>query len=717
MKTFSFMKPEWKAVLLIAVLLVVQVYAELALPGYTSALVNVGVQQGGVESALTGKISQASMQDLLLLMDEEGKNAVNAAYAEENGVFVLKSDLTTEQKTTAQTALELPMGLLFSLNQAPEGQAALTMLRSQALSLDQLTQAMQQNMPEMSLMGEQFKSQAAAQFVVAENERLGENKDQIRNAFLFRKGMAMLGLTLLSGLVAVAVGFISSRTAARTGRRLRNQVFAKVLSFSKAEIDRFSTASLITRSGNDITQVQQTSVMMLRMMLYAPIMAIGGILQVIRANTGMGWIVALAVALMTALVILVSILVTPKFKINQKLTDRMNLVARENLTGVQVVRAFTREEHERERYGEANSALSRILLSINYNFAFFMPAMMVIINVITLLIMWFGAQGVDLGRMQVGDMIAFISYTMQITFAFMMVTMTLAVMMPRAEVSAQRIHEVLETDSMVKEAAQPDSLPQDVKGSLTFENVSFSYPDSDEDVLHELNFDIKPGQTVAIIGATGSGKSSLLHLIPRFFDVSAGRILLDGKDISRLSLSDLRAQIGFVPQQARLFSGTIESNIKYSDEHMPDETMVYAAKLAQGEKFISEKEDSYQSEVAQGGSNLSGGQKQRVSIARAIAMKPKILMFDDSFSALDYRTDLLVRQAIKEQLKDTTVLIVAQRIATVMQADNILVLEEGRLVGQGTHRELMKTSEVYRQIAKSQLSEEELMGKEGATNE
>lgn len=714
MKTFSFMKPEWKALLLIALLLVAQVFAELALPAYTSALVNIGVQQGGITSSLTGKITRESMQDLALLMTEEEKQAVFAAYSKQGGIYVLNKDLSAEQKEKATKALNLPMAMLFGLNAAPQGQAALLMLRSGVMSRDKLLQTLHEVAPQMSLMEGQFEEQAAAQFILAENKRLGEDADQIRNAYLWRQGLLMLGLTLLSGLAATAVSFIASRTAARTGRRLRVQVYEKVLSFSKAEIDRFSTASLITRSGNDISQVQQTSVMMLRMMLYAPIMAIGGILQVIRASTGMGWIVALAVSLMTALVVGISIVVTPKFKLNQKLADKMNLVARENLTGVQVVRAFTREEHEARRYGEANDALSRIMTSITRNFAFFMPMMMLIINIITLLIMWFGAQGIDLGRMQVGDLMAFISYTMQITFAFMMVAMSLAVMMPRAEVSAQRIREVLDTDSIVKEDKDPLKLPPEARGSLRFKNVSFRYPDSKEDVLHNLDFEIKPGQTAAIIGATGSGKSSLLYLIPRFFDVSAGQILLDGADISQLTLSDLRSQIGFVPQQAMLFSGTIESNIKFSDKDMADESMDKAAALAQASRFISEKENGFQSEVAQGGTNLSGGQKQRISIARAIAMKPKLLLFDDSFSALDYRTDLLVRQAIKEQLKDTTVLIVAQRIATVMQADTILVLEEGRLVGQGTHRELMETCEAYRQIARSQLSEEELLGKEGA---
>lgn len=714
MKTFSFMKPEWKALLLIAILLIAQVFSELALPGYTSALVNVGVQQGGVESALTPKISQTSMEDLKLLMSMEELDAVSAAYAPRGDLYILKSDATKEQKKAAEKALELPMALLFGLSSSPQGEQALALLRNKTMTREMILDQMQKAQPQMSLMGEQFLGQAAAQFVLAENERLGEDKDQIRNSYLVQKGLMMLGLTLLSGIAAVGVGFIASRTAARTGRRLRNQMFEKVLSFSKAEIDKFSTASLITRTGNDISQVQQTSVMMLRMMLYAPIMAVGGIIQVIRAQTGMGWIVALAVVLMTALVVTIALLVTPKFKINQKLTDRMNLVARENLTGVQVVRAFTREEHEARRYGKANRDLSDILLSINYNFAFFMPLMMLLINVITLLIMWFGAKGVDLGQMQVGDMIAFISYTMQITFSFMMVAMSLAVMMPRAEVSAQRIKEVLDTDSSVKDAENPLSLPENVRGELAFENVSFRYPDSKEDVLHHLNFTIAPGQTAAIIGATGSGKSSLLQLIPRFFDVTSGRILLDGVDISQITLYDLRGQIGFVPQQARLFSGSIQSNIKFSDENMPDETIKKAADTAQGSRFIAQKEGAYQSEVAQGGSNLSGGQKQRLSIARALAMKPKLLLFDDSFSALDYQTDLLVRQGIKEELSDTTVLIVAQRIATVMQADTILVLEDGQLVGQGTHRELMLNNKTYRQIAESQLSTEELMGREDA---
>jgi len=713
LKTFRFLKPEWKALLLVSLLLLIQVTAELTLPATTSDLVNIGVQQDGIPDALAPRLSRQGMDDLLLLMDEEGRAAVAAAYTLDNGLYRLKEGLGQEAREAAENALSLPMALLFGASTQPGGELILPGLRSGLLTRDALLERMNQQMPLKGETGAQFLRQAAAQYVKAEYQRLGEDLNQVRNKYLWGKGLMMLGLTLLSAAAALGTSFFAGRAGARVGRRLRAQVFSRVLSFSKGEIDRFSTASLITRSTNDINQIQTTSVMLLRMLLYAPIMAAGGIWRVTQVKTGLGWIVALTVALMVVLVVIIAGVVTPKFKLLQKLVDRMNLVARENLTGVQVVRAFSREGYETARYGVANENLTRVNRFINYAFSYVMPLMMLVINSVVLLVLWFGAMGIEAGRMQVGDMIAFISYTMQIAFAFMTMAMMGAIMLPRAEVASQRVNEVLNTEGSVKSPGHPVSLPQDSPGGLRFEGVSFRYPDSGEDVLTDLTFDIAPGQTAAVIGATGSGKSSLIQLIPRFFDVTAGRVLLDGVDIRGLALHDLRSRIGFVPQQSLLFSGSIADNIKFADEGMEDAAMERAARMAQADRFIAEREEGYDSPVSQGGTNLSGGQKQRVSIARAIAARPKLLLFDDSFSALDYRTDLQVRQALKEQLRGTTVIIVAQRIATVMQADTILVLDQGRLAGQGTHRELMASCPAYQQIARSQLSEAELAGKEG----
>jgi len=708
LKTFFFLKPEWKALLLVSLLLLVQVTAELALPATTSDLVNIGVQQDGIEDALAQRLSQDSMKDLLLLMDDAQRQDALAAYRLADGQYLLLQGLDEQARQAATQALTLPMALLFGATTQEGGQLLLAGLRTGLITREALLARVADQMPLAGEAGDQFVRQAAAQFVKAEYQRLGISLDQVRNSYLWGKGLLMLGLTLLSALAALGTSFFAGRAGARVGRRLRGQVFARVLSFSRGEIDRFSTASLITRSTNDINQIQTTSVMMLRMLLYAPIMAVGGIWRVTQVKTGLGWIVALTVGLMVGLVVVIASVVTPKFKLLQTLVDRMNLVARENLTGVQVVRAFAREDHETARYGQANENLTRVNRFINYAFSYVMPLMMLLINVVVLLILWFGALGIEAGRLQVGDMIAFISYTMQIAFAFMTMAMMGAIMLPRAEVASQRVQEVLDTTSAVTSPAEPAALPAGSPGGLRFEGVSFRYPDSSEDVLHDLSFEIPPGQTAAVIGATGSGKSSLIQLIPRFFDATAGRVLLDGVDVRDLALSDLRGRIGFVPQQALLFSGTIESNIKFADGGLDQAAMERAAGIAQAERFIAQREEGYEAPVSQGGTNLSGGQKQRLSIARAIAARPRLLLFDDSFSALDYRTDLLVRQALREELGDTTVIIVAQRIATVMQADTILVLEEGRLAGQGSHRQLMATCPAYQQIARSQLSEEEL---------
>lgn len=703
--------------LLIFLLLVGQAACELALPGFTSSLVNVGVQQNGIQDALAIRLSEPSMKRLNALMDAEGARAVQDAYTLQDGDYVLRDGLTQDKKDAARRALTEPMAMLYTLHQMDQGATVLALLDAGLLSPEMLRQQAAQRMPAAAALPEQMLNQAAAQFLHQEYRALGLDTDRLRSAFLWNQGLSMLGITLLMGLFAVGSSFLGSRAGARVGRGLRSRVFKRVLSFSRVEVDQFSTASLITRSTNDINQIQQTSVMMLRMLLYAPIMAAGGIFQVIRASTGLGWIIAVTVILMVMVVLLMALVVTPRFKLLQKLTDRMNLVARENLTGIQVVRAFSRQSHELKRFEQANADLTSTQRFLNRAFAYMMPLMMLIMNGAALLILWFGAKGVDLGRMQVGDMIAFITYTMQIAMSFMMIAMVSAVMMPRAEVAAQRVMDILNKEPSITSPDSPAALPLPVRGQIRFEGVSFRYPDSQEEVLHRLTFDILPGQTTAVIGATGSGKSTLLNLIPRFYDVTDGRILLDGVDIRSLSLSSLRGQMGLVPQQPQLFSGTIASNLRFAGTEVTEEGMQSAARIAQAEDFIAQKEEGYDSQVSQDAANFSGGQKQRLSIARALAAKPRILLFDDSFSALDYRTDLLVRKALREQLGDATVLIVAQRIATVLQADRILVLEEGRLAAQGTHQELMASSPAYQQIALSQLSEEELADKGGARHE
>lgn len=528
--------------------------------------------------------------------------------------------------------------------------------------------------------------------------------------YLLHTGMKMLGMTLLMLFSAVLVGLLSSRAGALIGKTLREKVFKKVISFSHAEIDRFSTASLITRSTNDIQQIQMVSVMLLRMVAYAPIIGLGGIIKVANTRTGMDWIIVVAVGAIFVLVITLMKIALPKFKIVQTLIDRLNLVSREILTGIPVIRAFSREKHEIKRFEEANRDLMKTQLFTNRIMTFMMPIMMLIMNSITVLIVWAGARGVNQGNLQVGDMMAFITYTMQIVMAFLLLTM-ISIMLPRAGVAADRIEEVLNTEAIIKDAeATRDDELKEVKGEITFEQVHFRYPNADEDALENISFTASPGKTTAIIGSTGCGKSTLLHLIPRFYDVTAGRILIDGVDIRQLSQKKLHSFLGFVPQKAVLFSGTIASNLKFGGEHITEERMKKAASIAQAEEFICQKKEQYDSEIAQGGNNVSGGQKQRLSIARAIAAEPKIYLFDDSFSALDYKTDAALRKALRENTKEATVIIVAQRISTILHADQILVLEDGKIVGQGTHEELLKNCEEYLEIAKSQLSEAELKG-------
>lgn len=711
MKIFGFLKPEWRSMLVITLLLIVQAFCALALPAYTSSLVNVGVQQGGVASPAADSLSARAMADLKLLLEEEGRKQLEAAYQPAEGVYLLRRGTGPDDRKALEESLTLPMAVLAALSSdliPAEARAALPALRAGLIGRDAIIGQAEKMMAGQEGLSAQVKQQLAIRYVRQDYAAQGIDLNALQNRYLWRQGLAMLGVTALLGLAALGANFVSSRAAARIGRGLRQQVYARVLSFSAAEIDRFSTASLITRSTNDITQIQQTSVMMLRMMLYAPILAIGGIWRVTGVKTGLGWIILVAVGAMAALVTVTAAVVTPRFRTLQKFIDRMNQVARENLTGVPVIRAFSRQKHEIARFGRANDDLTGVYRFINRAFSFVMPVMMLMMNSVSVMIVWFGARGIDAGRMQVGDMIAFISYAMLIIMSFMMITMMTTIMLPRAGVAAQRVSEVLMTRASITDPAAPAALNQPVKGEIAFHQVSFGYPGSHEEVLHQLSFTIRPGETAAVIGATGSGKSTLLRMIPRFFDPTQGKITLDGVDIRSLKLSDLRAQIGYVPQQSALFSGTVASNIAYGSPDMPREALEEAARLAQAERFIQEKEGGFDSSIAQGGSNVSGGQKQRLSIARALAAKPRVLLFDDSFSALDYRTDLAVRRALGSRFADTTILIVAQRIATVMHADRILVLDEGRLVGEGDHDSLMAGCPAYQEIARSQLSQSDL---------
>lgn len=713
MKAFKYLKPEWRAAMLIFVLLIGQAMCELALPNYTRRLVDVGVQQYGIEHPAPLYLRETGYGELLAYLSPDQKLLMEQAYALEGGRYVR----TAHDKATIASlddALALPMATQYSLANMPDNAQTLAMkalIASGLVDRQTILDKARGMLGGQGEMGDTMLKQGAVRYAKAEYEKLGVDTGEIQRAYLWTAGLAMLGVTLLMGMFIVASSFVGSRTSARIGRRLRGELYSRVLHFSSAEINRFSTASLITRTTNDVQQVQQTSMMMLRVLLYAPILGIGGIIRVMQSRSGLAWIVVVAVASMIALVFVTSMLAVPKFKMMQKLTDRLNLVSREILSGVSVIRAFTREEYEEKRFDKANMDLMSVNLFINRVFSFLMPVMGLVMNFITLMIIWFGARGIDMGTMQVGSLLAFISYTMQVVMAFMMISMS-AIMLPRANVASERIQEVFTTVPSIIDPPNPGVLPA-FKGHVRFENVSFRYPDASEDVLHNISFEALPGQMTAIIGGTGSGKSSVLNMIPRFFDVTAGRVTIDGVDVREIPLSTLRALMGLVPQDGVLFSGDIASNIKFADADMSDERMHEAARIAQAEDFISAKEHRYAEPIAQGGSNVSGGQKQRLSIARAIAANPKVLLFDDSFSALDYRTDLNLRRQLRAHVSAATVIVVAQRIASVMQADQIILLENGAIVAAGTHRELLEKSPAYREIAVSQLGEREVLGKAG----
>ena len=731
-KIFKQLGRHWAACLAVVALLVVQAYCDLSLPDYTSKIVDTGIQQGGIESPVPETVRDTTLQALELLMSEQDAALAEQWYSapDADGVRTLSHDATAamselenafatpdvvlymaaaQNAATAAGTTETVTPTSYDLDAVATQFAAM----AQAPGAREMLQAqLADAAPQDDSVADSLSSQAML-LVALEYDAQGIAHD-VQMSYLLRTGGQMLALTLLMVAVAIAVGFIASRVSAAIGRDLRRDVFKTVVGYSNAEIEKFSTASLITRTTNDIQQVQFTCVILLRMVAYAPILGIGGILHVASGNTGLEWIIFVAVAALLVLITVLMNVAMPKFKQMQTLVDRLNLVSREILTGIMPIRAFSREKFEEERFDKANTDLMKTQLFTNRTMVAMMPFMTLIMNGTSLLIVWFGGKAMDLGNMQVGEMIAFITYTMQIVMSFLMLSMV-AVMLPRAGVAADRIDEVIKTPAAIHDPAAPKALPEGgTKGVVAFNDVSFRYPGSDEDALEHISFTAKPGQTTAIIGSTGCGKSTLLNLIPRFYDVSEGSVMIDGVDVRDMSQAQLHDQLGYVPQKGVLFSGTIDSNLKFGGDHITDADVRGAAEIAQAAEFISAKPEGYNAPIAQGGSNVSGGQKQRLSIARAIAKHPQIYLFDDSFSALDYKTDVALRRALKAQTDNATVIIVAQRISTVLHANQILVLDEGRIVGKGTHAQLMESCPEYQEIARSQLSQKELnLQKEG----
>lgn len=714
-KLIKYLADHKLAVLAILLLLGVQAFCDLSLPSYTSDIVDVGIQQSGIKGAAAEKYTAQTYEALKLFMSEDEITYMDACY-EMDGELYVRKKLSSKELDKLNDTLLTAAGMVYSVDTS--GQYSVSQLvdgyKAGLVTKEALSDAAGQVEAAMGDMASSMKSQMAVELVKSEYTLLGYDLHAIQRNYLLITGAKMLAMTLLMVAAAIGVGFIGAKTAAAIGRDLREKLFTKVIGFSNADINKFSTASLITRSTNDVQQVQQVSVMMLRIVLYAPIIGIGGIIKVMGTDTGMGWIIGVAVGAVLSLVLVLMVVAMPKFKRMQSLVDRVNLVSREILTGTMVIRAFSREKHEEERFDKANRELMSTQLFTNRVMSMMMPAMMLIMNAITVLIVWMGAKGIDIGRMQVGDMMAFITYTMQIVMAFLMITM-ISVMLPRAGVAADRIEEVLNTRETITDKADTENTDRkltDCKGVVEFRNVSFRFDGGSENAISGLSFKAEPGKTTAIIGSTGCGKSTVVNLLDRFYDVTEGSITLDGVDIRDMSQKELRSHIGLVPQKGVLFSGTIESNIKYGGDFVTDEDMKEAAAIAQATEFIDSKKDGYAESIAQGGTNVSGGQKQRLSIARAIAVKPKVYVFDDSFSALDFKTDAALRKALSKRTKDASVIIVAQRISTIMNADQIILLNEGRTVGKGTHRELLKNCPEYLEIAKSQLSEAELAGEE-----
>ena len=780
LKVLKNLKKSWVTVLVIVILLCIQAATDLALPDYTSKIVNVGIQYGGIEEAIPEVVSEEAIEELLFFTEDDEqilenydlveenpdhhqekvikKYLGNEYNVEENNLYVLK-DLDEEQLsnleslmisplveysaiTSEETANQIKEQIMQAMSENMASSALLenenlasqttsensedTMAQMQTnledanimdllkqMSEEQQNVVLEQFTNYMSQMSDSLKEQAAISSVKQVYINLGVDTNKLQNDYILMSGLQMLGIALISMICAVTIMLCSSRVAAKLGKTLRDKVFKKVLSFSTAELREFSTASLITRSTNDIQQIQQLIAILFRVVIYAPIIGIGGFVKVLTSSDySMAWIIGVAIVAILFIVGTLFIVAMPKFKKLQDLIDKLNQVSREILTGLPVIRAFNKEKKEEERFDKSNKDLMKTNVFVNRAMSMMMPLLMFIMSSITVLIVWVGAHNVDAGTLQVGDMMAFIQYTMQIVMAFLMISM-ISIMLPRAEVSARRINEVIDTEPSIKDKKETKKFNPDKKGLVEFKNVSFRYPDADTEILEDINFTAEPGKTTALIGSTGSGKSTVVNLIPRFYDVTGGELLVDGVNVKDVPQKDLRDIIGFVPQKGILFSGTIESNIKYADDSMSDEQMKKAAEIAQATEFIESKAEKYKDPIAQGGSNVSGGQKQRLSIARAIAKDPEIFIFDDSFSALDFKTDSKLREALAEKTENKTVIIVAQRISTILNADKIIVLEEGKIVGQGTHEELMQNNETYRQIALSQLSEEELNGKGG----
>lgn len=711
-KVLKNLKESWISVITIVLLLIVQAAGDLTLPDYTSKIVNVGIQNGGIENVAPEVIRKSEMENMLIFTEEDDKilasyeeiskdNLDSAEYeklvkkypALENESLYRIKKISSSEQDELNSLMTKPLMMLSVTKQMPKEQ------------LDQMSETVNQKIDDMQ---ESILEQAAIQEVKNEYKAIGMNTDSIQNQYIIMAGLKMLGISLIIMISAISIMCLSARVAARLAKTLREKVFKKVLRFSNKEFSEYSTASLITRSTNDIQQIQGLIAILFRVLVYAPIIGIGGFLRVLnQSDNSMAWIIGVAIVAILFVVATLFIIAMPRFKKLQQLIDKLNLVAREILTGLPVIRAFNTEKKEEKRFDKANMDLTKTNLFVNRAMSFMMPTLMLIMNGISLLIVWVGAHGIDNGTMQVGNMMAFIQYTMQIVMSFLMISMV-SIMLPRASVSANRINEIIETEETIKDSKEPKKLNPNKKGLVEFKNVSFRYPDSDEEVLSDISFTAEPGKTTAIIGSTGSGKSTIVNLIPRFYDVTSGNLLIDGVDIKDISNKDLRKIIGFVPQKGILFSGTIESNIKYGNPNMSDEQMIEAAQIAQATEFIESKPEKYQEPIAQGGSNVSGGQKQRLSIARAIAIDPEILVFDDSFSALDFKTDSILRAELAKKTQDKTVIIVAQRINTILNADQIIVLEDGKVVGKGTHEELIKTNETYKQIALSQLSAKEL---------
>lgn len=755
------MLPYWKAVIIIIALLFVQAWCDLSLPAYTSDVIDVGIQNNGVEHVVPEKMTADEFDTAQFIMTDKETNTWKDIYEKKDDLYELK-DLSNKELNDIDEELTIPLIMNYQMramevdtfkemiakqmgqdvsafaDMSVEDIGAMmhvdlksfkqekedddgnkvkvdcvdvrpifaNMLASGAMDKDQILSMRDTMEDTIDTMGSSLVKSMGIAYAVAADKDAGVNVDKIQKSYLLSAGLKMVGMALLMGLVTVLVGFFASRIGAGIGMNLRDGVFKRVVGFSNAEMDRFSTASLITRSTNDIQQIQMVSVMLLRMVAYAPILGIGGVLKVMQTGAGMGWIIVLAILVILGYVMVLMSVTMPKFKLMQKLVDNINLVSREILTGLSVIRAFGREKKEEERFDGANKELTKTMLFTNRVMTFMMPGMMMIMNVLTVGIVWVGAHKIDAGTMQVGAMTAFITYAMMIVMSFLMLTM-MSIMLPRAAVAAERIDEVIHTESSIQDPKAPEELTVH-DGVVRFEHVNFRYPGAEEDVLHDIDFVAEPGKTTAIIGSTGCGKSTLVNLIPRLYDVTGGQITLDGKDIRNITMADLREEIGFVPQKGVLFSGTIASNLRFGKDDASDEQIKKAAEIAQATEFIEAKDDKYDSSIAQGGSNVSGGQKQRLAIARAIAKDPKIFIFDDSFSALDLKTDAALRKALAENVKDSTVIIVAQRISTILHAEQILVLDDGRIVGKGTHEELLKNCSVYQEIAKSQLSASEL---------